>query len=116
MYRAILEGITLQHNSPSLPADTNTYILIFACCIFESCVENGNVLGFSLDIDANPLLFRTIVTNDAILDPVSAAAAKLVCFLTKQYPDLAVTLDHALFYNVVCVTVADTDSVSAVFR
>ena len=116
MHRAVFKCIALQHNPLSLPADTNTDILIFACCIFKSCVVNGNLLSLSLNIDANPLLFRTVVANDTILDPVPAAASKFVCLITKQYSNLTVTFDHALFYKVVCITVADTDSVSTVLR
>ena len=116
MHRAILKCISLQHDSLSLPADTNTYILILTRCIFKSCVVNGNVPDFPLNIDADPLLFRTVITNNTILDPVPAAAAKFVCLLAKQYPDLAVALDRTLPYNVVRVTVPDTDSVSAVLR
>jgi len=113
-WRAILKGIILQRDSLSLPADTNTYILILACCIFKSCVSNGDVSGFSLDIDADPLLFRTIVTNDTILDPVSAAAAKFICLLTKQYSNLAVAFNCTLPDNIVRVTMSNTDSVPAV--
>ncbi len=116
MHWAILKSITLQHNSLSLPADTNTYILILTRCIFKFCVVNGDVPDFSLNIDADPLLFRTIITNNTILDLVSAAASKFICLVTKEYPDLAIALDCAPFYNVVRVTVPDTDSVSAVLR
>ena len=116
MHWTILKSITLQRDSLSLPADTNTYILILSRCIFKPCVVNGDVPDFSLNIDADPLLFRTIITNNTILDLVPAATAKFICLLTKEYPDLAVALDRALPYNVVRVAVPDTDSVSAVLR
>ena len=116
MHRAILKCISLQHDSLSLPADTNTYILILTRCIFKSCVVNGDVPDFPLNIYAEALFFRTIITNNTILDLVSAAAAKFIRLLTKQYPDLAVALDRTLPNNVVRVTVPDTDSISAVLR
>ena len=116
MHRAILKCISLQHDLLSLPADTNAYILILVCCIFKSCVVNSDVPDFSLNIDTDPLLFRTVITNNTILDLVPAAAAKFICLITKQHPDLAVALDRALPNNVVRVTVPDTYSVSAVLR
>jgi hypothetical protein len=102
----------LQHDR-STPADTNTPYLIRSL-FFKSCVSNGDISGFSLNINADPLLFRTIITNDTILDPVSAAAAKFVRLFTKQYSDLAVALDCASPDIVVRVTMSDTDSESAV--
>ncbi len=116
MHWAILKSITLQHDSLSLPPDTNTDILILTLCIFKSCVVNGDVSDFSLNIDADPPLFRTIITNNTILDLVPAAASKFIRLLAKEDSDLAVALDRALPNNVVRVTVPDTDSISAVFR
>ena len=116
LHRAILKGISLQHDSLSLPADTNSYILIFTRCIFKPCIVNGDVPDFTLNIDADPLLFYTIITNNTILDLVPAAASKFIRLITKQYSDLAVTLDRALPNNVVRVTVPDTDSIHPVLR
>jgi predicted phosphodiesterase len=116
VHRAILKGIPFQHDSLSLRAYTNTYILVFTRRIFKSCAVNGDVTDFPLNIYTDPLLFRTIITNDTVFDLVSAAAAKFVCLLTKQYPDLAVALDRALPNNVVSVTVPDTDSIRTVLR
>ena len=114
LHRAILKGIAFQHDSLRLPADTDTYILIFACCIFKSCVVNSDVLSFSLNIDTNPLLFYAIITNNTILDSVTAAATKFIGLLPKEDPHLAITFDCAVPYNVVRVTVSDTDSISFV--
>ena len=116
MHRTILEGILLQDDSVSLPADTNTRTLIFARRIFKSCIVNGDVPDFSLDIDTEALLVRTVITNNTILDFVSAAAAKFVRLIAKQYPYLAITLDYTPFYNIVRVTVSYADSISAVIR
>ena len=116
MHRAILKGIAFQHYSLRLSADTDTYILVFACCIFKSCVVNGDVPDFALNIDTEALLLLTVITDNAILDFVPAAAAKFVCLVTKQYSHLAIAFDCAPFYNVVSVTVHDTDSISAVIR
>ena len=57
MHWAILKSISLQHDSLSLPADTNTYILILTRCIFKPCAVNGDVPDFSLNIDAWAGLF-----------------------------------------------------------
>jgi hypothetical protein len=105
----------VHHNPLGIPADANTYILICAGCVFKCCVLNCYVSGFSLDIDADSLPVRTIVTNYTILDPVSAAAAKFVSFVAKKYPDFTVAFDCASSDNVVSVTVSDTDSIPAVF-
>lgn len=116
LHRAILKDIPVQHDSLSLPADTDTYILVFARRIFKPCIVNGDIPDFPLNIDADPLLFCAIIANNTILDLVPAAASKFIRLITKQYPDLAVALDCALPDNIVCVTVPDTDSVSAVIR
>ena len=91
----IFKSVNLQLDTLSFPADTNTYILLFVGCIFESCVLNGDVRGFSLNIDTDPLAIRAVITNDTILDFVPAAATKFVCLLTKYNSNLAVVLDCA---------------------
>ena len=78
MHRAILEGVVLQDDSIGVPAYTNAGILIFARSIFKSCIVNGDVPDFTLDIDTEALPVRAVITNNAVLDPVSTAAVKFV--------------------------------------
>ena len=114
MHRRIRKAISLHNDPPCHLADTDTCFLILSRCIFEFRIANGNIFGFPLNIDPESRLFRTIITNDAILDKVPAAAAKFIGLLTEKNSNFSVTFDHTPSDNVVRIPVPDTDSVSAV--
>ena len=114
IHRRILKAISLHNDPPCHLADTNTCFLIFSRCIFEFRITNSDILSFPLNIDPESCSFRTIITNDAILDQVPAAAAKFIGLLTKKDSNFSVTFDHAPSDNIVRITVPDTDSISAV--
>ena len=114
MHRRILKAISLHNDPPCHLADTDTCFLILSRCIFELRIANSDVFGFPLYINPKSWLFRTIITNNTILDKVAAAAAKFIGLLTKKDSNLAITFDHTPSDNVVRITVPDTDSVSDV--
>lgn len=113
---AAFEGIISEDDSLSLLADTNAFLLISSGCVNESCVLHENVLRFSLNVDAEPFSFRTVIADDAMLYPVTVAAPKVTLRFTKQNPHLAVAFDGASSDHVVRVTMADTDPVPFVLR
>ena len=96
--------------------DTNAFFLVTSDCINESCVLHGNILCFSLDINADPFSVRTVIANKAILNSVSMAGAEFIGLFTKEYPHLTIIFDRTSTNHVVRVTMSDTDSIPFVPR
>ena len=115
MHRRILKGISLHNDPPCHLADTNAcFLVVISRRIVEFRIANSDVLGFPLNINPVSCPFRTVITNHTILYQVPATAAKFIGLVTKKDSHLAITFDHAPSYNVVRITVPDTDSISTV--
>ena len=89
----------------------NTLFLVSSDGIDESCILHGNILRFSLDIDADPFSVRSVIPNEAILNPVAVATTKLSRCFTKQNPHLAIIFNRAPSDHVVRITMPNTDAV-----
>jgi len=62
---------------------------------------------------------RTIlkgIANNTILNLVAVATPKFIVLVAKENPYLTVTFDSAPPYNVIRVTVPDTDSISCILQ
>lgn len=106
----------MQKDPLGLSADTNAYSLVAACCILHSCIDDKDLLSFSSNIDSYPSFACAIVPDHTILDPIAVAAAKFIRFLTEKDAHLTISLNCAIPYDVVRITVSDTDPVAFIPR
>ena len=118
VYMTILECIVLQADPLGVGAYSNSYLLYLARVVLEPAVNDGYVLGLSADIDPDPDagFFRAVIADNAVLDPVSIAAAELRVFGAKEYSHLAVSFDSAVSDEIIRVAVSDAYAESFILR
>lgn len=106
--------IAVQGDPLSLFANTNAYSLIPARRTLQSRIADSDIFRSSSNIDSHPRFSLAIVADEAVLNLIAIAAAKFIGLLSKENPHLAILLDLAVSYDVVCVAVPDADSITSV--
>ena len=118
----VQEFVSLKHDVPCPRADADGRSAVGFIRVLKAAADDGNVLGFTLNIDAEPGFRPAIVADDTILNPVSVSMAEFVYLLAEDDTTLAVFSDSAVADNVIGVAMPEVDAVlfvlgkGAVFR